>query len=152
MEKIIRVRHEYDIQAMTVKAWDNVFAYWRYDVSGIPDEIRLYCLKGFIDDLQDCTTNIKKSDYPKSDKGLANYAADCLEKRRMLEKAINDGTRLRAETSNTKQELLTAKSLVQLLARKVAGQKLTTEEEKWIVDMTAKYMSSPSQAEIKNKK
>lgn len=97
--------HLYDIVNMIVTAWGNRFAYWRFDVANIPDEIKLYALKGFIDDLQDCTTSIKKSDYPDTPEGRDNYRLDCLKKRRELEKHINEGTRpVRANASPEKAE------------------------------------------------
>jgi len=56
-------------------------------------------LKGFIDDLQDCTTSIKKSDYKDTDDGRDAYRLDCQQKRRELERHINAGTRPRANAS-----------------------------------------------------
>ena len=98
-EKIVRESVIYDTQNMTVTRWGYTWAYWRYDVSNVPDEVKLYCLKGFIDDLQDCTASIKKSDYKDNEDGQAAYRFDCRDRRRELEKHINAGTRPRANAS-----------------------------------------------------
>lgn len=98
-EKIVRESVIYDTQNMTVTRWGYTWAYWRYDVSNVPDEVKLYALKGFIDDLQDCTASIKKSDYKDTEDGQAAYRFDCRDKRRELEKHINAGTRPRVNTS-----------------------------------------------------
>lgn len=98
-EKIVRESVIYDTQNMTVTRWGYTWAYWRYDVSNVPDEVKLYCLKGFIDDLQDATASIKKSDYKDNEDGQAAYRFDCRDKRRELEKHINAGTRPRANAS-----------------------------------------------------
>ena len=98
-KKIVREQVVYDIQNMIVTRWGARWAYWRYDVSNVPDEVKLYCLKGFIDDLQDCTTSIKKSDYKDTEDGRDAYRLDCQQKRRELERHINAGTRPRANAS-----------------------------------------------------
>jgi hypothetical protein len=97
--KIVRESVVYDIENMIVTRWGARWAYWRYDVSNVPDEIRLYALKGFIDDLQDCTAGIKKGDYKATEDGRDAYRLDCLKKRRELERHINEGTRPRVNTS-----------------------------------------------------
>jgi hypothetical protein len=98
-KKIVRESVVYDTENMIVTRWGYNWAYWRYDVKNVPDEIRLYALKGFIDDLQDCTSSIKKSDYKDTEDGQAAYRFDCRDKRRELEKHINAGTRPRVNTS-----------------------------------------------------
>ena len=98
-EKITREKIIYDVKNMIVTRWGNTWAYWPYDVSNMPDEVKLYCLKGFIDDLQDATTSIKKSDYKDNEDGQAAYRLDCRDKRRELEKHINAGTRPRVSAS-----------------------------------------------------
>ena len=98
-EKITRENIIYDVKNMIVTRWGYNWAYWRYDVSNVPDEVKLYCLKGFIDDLQDCTTSIKKSDYKDNEDGQAAYRFDCRDRRRELEKHINAGTRPRVNAS-----------------------------------------------------
>ena len=98
-KKIAREQIIYDIDNMIVTRWGARWAYWRYDVSNVPDEVRLYALKGFIDDLQDCTASIKKSDYKDTDDGRDAYRLDCQQKRRELERHINAGTRPRANAS-----------------------------------------------------
>jgi len=100
-KKIVREQVVYDIQNMIVTRWGARWAYWRYDVSNVPDEVKLYCLKGFIDDLQDVTASIKKSDYKDTEDGRDAYRLDCQQKRRELEKHINAGTRPRANASET---------------------------------------------------
>lgn len=72
----------YDTVNMTVTRWGKEWAYWRFDVTNIPEEIKLYTLKGFIDDLQDCTAGMKDS-----------TDADKQAKRDTLEAHINAGTR-----------------------------------------------------------
>ena len=98
-KKITREQVVYDTQNMIVTRWGARWAYWRYDVSNVPDEVKLYALKGFIDDLQDVTTSIKKSDYKDTDDGRDAYRLDCQQKRRELERHINAGTRPRANAS-----------------------------------------------------
>ncbi len=98
-KKITREGIVYDTQNMIVTRWGARWAYWRYDVSNVPDEVKLYCLKGFIDDLQDCTVSIKKGDYKDTEDGRDAYRLDCQHKRRELEKHINEGTRPRANAS-----------------------------------------------------
>ncbi len=100
-KKITREGIVYDTQNMIVTRWGARWAYWRYDVSNVPDEVKLYCLKGFIDDLQDCTVSIKKGDYKDTEDGRDAYRLDCQHKRRELEKHINEGTRPRANASET---------------------------------------------------
>ena len=97
-KKVTRESIVYDTVNMTVFAFGATWAYWRYDVTGTPDEVKLYALKGFIDDLRDCTTGIKKGDYKDSEEGRDAYRLDCLIKRRELEKHINAGTRPRVAT------------------------------------------------------
>jgi hypothetical protein len=110
-KKVTRESVVYNIENMTVIRWGSTWAYWRYDVSNVPEEIRLYCLKGFIDDLQDCTVSIKKSDYKDTEDGRDAYRLDCLTKRRELERQINEGTRSRANTSETTVAKKTINSL-----------------------------------------
>jgi hypothetical protein len=98
-KKIVRESVVYDTEKMTVFRWGATWAYWRYDVKDVPDEIRLYALKGFIDDLQDCTAGVKKGDYKATEDGRDAYRLDCLQKRRELERHINEGTRPRVNTS-----------------------------------------------------
>jgi len=127
--------HLYDTEGMVVTAWGNRFAYWRFDVKYVPDEIRLYALKGFIDDLQDCTTGIKKADYPKTPEGEDDYRLDCLKKRRELEAHINAGTRpARANASPEKAEdkAIAAKAKAEMKAETLTGlllKKLTKPSE-----------------------
>lgn len=97
-KKVTRESIVYDTVNMTVFAFGATWAYWRYDVTDTPDEVKLYALKGFIDDLRDCTTGIKKGDYKDSEEGRDAYRLDCLAKRRELEKHINAGTRPRVAT------------------------------------------------------
>jgi hypothetical protein len=97
-KKVTRESIVYDTVNMTVFAFGATWAYWRYDVTGTPDEVKLYALKGFIDDLRDCTTGIKKGDYKDTDDSRDAYRLDCLAKRRELEKHINAGTRPRVAT------------------------------------------------------
>lgn len=110
-KKVTRESVVYNTDNMTVIRWGSTWAYWRYDVSNIPEEVKLYCLKGFIDDLQDCTVSIKKSDYKDTEDGRDSYRLDCLAKRRELEKQINEGTRSRANTSETTINKKTISSL-----------------------------------------
>ena len=100
-KKITREQVVYDIENMIVTRWGARWSYWRYDVKNVPDEVKLYCLKGFIDDLQDATASIKKGDYKADENGLAAYRIDCQHKRRELERHINEGTRPRANASET---------------------------------------------------
>lgn len=94
-----KASHVYDTETMTVVAFGGYkFAYWRFPIETIPDhpakkELLEFALKGFIDDLQDCTTSIKKADYAKTPEGEDSYRVDCLAKRRELEAHINAGTR-----------------------------------------------------------
>lgn len=115
--------HVYDVENMVVTAWGNRFAYWRYDVKNVPAEIREYALKGFIDDLQDCTTSIKKADYPKSEKGEEDYRLDCLKKRRELEGHINAGTR--PARLNANPEKAEDKRIAGLVKEQLKGVSLT---------------------------
>jgi hypothetical protein len=135
-----KASHVYDIVNMIVTAFGGYqFAYWRYDVSSVPDEVKLFCLKGFIDDLQDCTTSIKKSDYRKTPEGEDAYRIDCLNKRRELEKHINEGTRparvnasADPETALMKakvKELKTSFDYKQLAAMKLLGLPMTAEQK-----------------------
>jgi hypothetical protein len=110
-KKVTRESVVYDVENMTVVRWGSTWAYWRYDVKDVPDEIKLYALKGFIDDLQDCTVSIKKSDYKDTEIGRDAYRLDCLAKRRELERQINEGTRSRANTSETTVAKKTINSL-----------------------------------------
>ena len=151
-EKITRENIIYDVKNMIVTRWGYNWAYWRYDVSNVPDEVKLYCLKGFIDDLQDCTASIKKSDYKDNEDGQAAYRFDCRDKRRELEKHINAGTRPRVNASEKAQdkaiisvvkEASKAKTLTGLLLKytmsKAPGQpKLTEDEMKSFLEMAEK--------------
>jgi hypothetical protein len=110
-KKVTRESVVYNTENMTVVRWGSTWAYWRYDPKGIPDEVRLYCLKGFIDDLQDCTVGIKKSDYKANEDGQDAYRLDCLSKRRELERHINEGTRPRANVSENTVAKKTISSL-----------------------------------------
>lgn len=110
-KKVTRESVGYNAENMTVVRWGSTWAYWRYDVKDVPDEIKLYALKGFIDDLQDCTVSIKKSDYANTETGQEAYRLDCLAKRRELERQINEGTRSRANTSETTVAKKTINSL-----------------------------------------
>jgi hypothetical protein len=84
----------YNTEKMIVTRWGQDWAYWRYDVSNTPDEVRLYTLKGFIDDLQDCTSGMKD-----------NTEAERVAKRVELHKHINAGTRpLRVNATLTPEE------------------------------------------------
>ena len=100
-KKTTRESIVYDIQNMVVTRWGARWAYWRHDVSNVPDEVKLYALKGFIDDLQDATASIKKGDYKNTEDGQDAYRLDCQHKRRELEAHINAGTRPRANASET---------------------------------------------------
>lgn len=141
--------HVYDVVAMTVTAWGNVFTYKHYDpatLKDVPDEVKLYALKGFIDDLQDCTVSIKKADYAKTPEGTDKYRADCLAKRRELEGHINAGTRpARANgTGNAENKALLAKvketlastvvSMESLMAKKMFAPNTFTEEDQLKLD------------------
>lgn len=110
-KKIVRESVVYDTENMIVTRWGYNWAYWRYDVKNVPDEIRLYALKGFIDDLQDCTVSIKKGDYKDNEDGRDAYRLDCRDKRRELEKHINAGTRPRVNTSEATLVKKTANAL-----------------------------------------
>ena len=155
-EKIVRESVIYDTQNMTVTRWGYTWAYWRYDVSNVPDEIKLYCLKGFIDDLQDCTSSIKKSSYKDTEEGQAAYRFDCRDKRRELEKHINAGTRPRAnasETSVDKKALAAAKSVAKvislegLIVKQVMYPATFTEQD--AIDL-ARLMKAKVELEAKN--
>jgi hypothetical protein len=155
-EKIVRESVIYDTQNMTVTRWGYTWAYWRYDVSNVPDEVKLYALKGFIDDLQDCTASIKKSDYKDTEDGQAAYRFDCRDKRRELEKHINAGTRPRAnasETSVDKKALATAKSVAKvvslegLIVKQVMYPATFTEQD--AIDL-ARLMKAKVELEAKN--
>lgn len=110
-KKIVRESVVYDTEKMTVFRWGATWAYWRYDVKDVPDEVKLYCLKGFIDDLQDCTVGIKKGDYKDTEDGRDAYRLDCQQKRRELEKHINAGTRPRVNASEATLVKKTANAL-----------------------------------------
>jgi len=143
-----KASHVYDTKTMSVVAFGGYkFEYNRYnkeiaeiaEIQPIPDEILLFALKGFIDDLQDCTTSIKKSDYKKTPEGEDMYRIDCLAKRRELEGHINAGTRpARAnatadpETAAMKakvKELKTSFDYKQLAAMKLLGLPMTAEQK-----------------------
>ena len=155
-EKIVRESVIYDTQNMTVTRWGYTWAYWRYDVSNVPDEIKLYALKGFIDDLQDCTSSIKKSNYKDTEDGQAAYRFDCRDKRRELEKHINAGTRPRANASETtvdKKALAAAKSVAKvvslegLIVKQVMYPATFTEQD--AIDL-ARLMKAKVELEAKN--
>ena len=155
-EKIVRESVIYDTQNMTVTRWGYNWAYWRYDVKDVPDEIRLYALKGFIDDLQDCTSSIKKSSYKDTEEGQAAYRFDCRDKRRELEKHINAGTRPRANASETtvdKKALAAAKSVAKvvslegLIVKQVMYPATFTEQD--AIDL-ARLMKAKVELEAKN--
>ena len=155
-EKIVRESVIYDTQNMTVTRWGYTWAYWRYDVSNVPDEIKLYCLKGFIDDLQDCTSSIKKSSYKDTEEGQAAYRFDCRDKRRELEKHINAGTRPRANASETSVDtkaLAAAKSVAKvislegLIVKQVMYPATFTEQD--AIDL-ARLMKAKVELEAKN--
>lgn len=140
-----KASHVYDTDTMTVVAFGGYkFAYWRFPVETIPEhpakkELLEFALKGFIDDLQDCTTSIKKGNYPKTPEGEAQYRLDCLAKRRELEKHINEGTRpvrvnatADPETAILKQKAKELKSTFdykQLAAMKLLGLPMTEEQK-----------------------
>ena len=143
-----KATHIYDIKTMSVVAFGGYkFTYNRYakeiaelaEIQPIPDEILLYALKGFIDDLQDCTVSIKKSDYRKTPEGEDAYRLDCLNKRRELEGHINAGTRptrvnasADPETAIMKakvKELKTSFDYKQLAAMKLLGLPMTSEQK-----------------------
>lgn len=143
-----KVSHVYDTKTMSVTAFGGYkFIYDRYnkeiaelaEIQAIPDEILLYCLKGFIDDLQDCTVSIKKSDYRKTPEGEDAYRLDCLNKRRELEGHINAGTRptrvnasADPDTAIMKakvKELKTSFDYKQLAAMKLLGLPMTAEQK-----------------------
>ena len=155
-KKIVRESVVYDIENMIVTRWGARWAYWRYDVKNVPDEIKLYALKGFIDDLQDCTTSIKKSDYKDTEDGRDAYRLDCQQKRRELEKHINAGTRPRAnasETSVDKKALAAAKSVAKvislegLIVKQVMYPATFTEQD--AIDL-ARLMKAKVELEAKN--
>jgi hypothetical protein len=146
-QAVKKATHVYDTKTMTVVAFGGYkFTYSRYlkeiaelaEVQAIPEEILMFCLKGFIDDIQDCTTSIKKADYRKTPEGEDAYRVDCLNKRRELEKHINEGTRpVRVnagdpETALLKQRAKELKSTFdykQLAAMKLLGLPMTAEQK-----------------------
>jgi hypothetical protein len=155
-KKIVRESVVYDIENMIVTRWGARWAYWRYDVKNVPDEVRLYCLKGFIDDLQDCTASIKKGDYKDTEDGRDAYRLDCQHKRRELEKHINEGTRPRtnaSETSVDKKALAAAKSVAKvislegLIVKQVMYPATFTEQD--AIDL-ARLMKAKVELEAKN--
>ncbi|MFA5252352.1 MAG: hypothetical protein WC454_07195 [Phycisphaerae bacterium] len=107
-EKKVREQVLYDTETMVVTRWGARWAYWRYDVSNVPEEVKLFALQGFIDTLQDCTTAIKKADY----KDLDIYRLDCQHKRRELERNINLG--LKPIRSNTSEKAVEKKQIATL--------------------------------------
>jgi hypothetical protein len=148
MKEQKKASHVYDIKTMSVVAFGgHKFTYDRYvkeiaeigEVLPIPDEILLYTLKGFIDDLQDSTASIKKGDYKKTPEGEDMYRIDCLNKRRELEGHINAGTRptrvnatADPETAIMKakvKELKTSFDYKQLAAMKLLGLPMTVEQK-----------------------
>ena len=155
-EKITRENIIYDVKNMIVTRWGYNWAYWRYDVSNVPDEVKLYCLKGFIDDLQDCTVSIKKGDYKDTEDGRDAYRLDCQHKRRELERHINEGTRPRANASETtvdKKALAAAKSVAKvvslegLIVKQVMYPATFTEQD--AIDL-ARLMKAKVELEAKN--
>lgn len=155
-KKIVRESVVYDTENMIVTRWGYNWAYWRYDVKDVPDEIRLYALKGFIDDLQDCTTSIKKGDYKDTEDGRDAYRLDCRDKRRELEKHINAGTRPRVNTSETtadKKAMAVAKSVAKvvslegLIVKQVMYPATFTEQD--AIDL-ARLMKAKVELEAKN--
>ena len=108
-KKIVREQIQYDTNLMVVTRWGARWCYWRYDVSNVPDEVKLFALQGFIDTLQDCTASIKKSDYKDNEDGKNAYRLDCQHKRRELEKHINEGTV--APRSNSSEKTADKKAL-----------------------------------------
>jgi hypothetical protein len=143
-----KASHVYDTKTMSVIAFGgHKFTYDRYakelsdiaEVLPVPDEVLMFCLKGFIDDLQDCTTSIKKSDYKKTPEGEDMYRIDCLAKRRELERHINAGTRPARANATTDpdtaamkakvKELKTSFDYKQLAAMKLLGLPMTTEQK-----------------------
>lgn len=142
-----KVSHVYDPKTMTVQAWGNTFKYSRFEkeikefleLYPNTEEVFTFALKGFIDDLQDCTTSIKKSDYKKTPEGEDAYRQDCLVKRRELEGHINAGTRpvrvnavadpdavaLKAKA----KELKSTFDYQQLAAMKLLGLPMTAEQK-----------------------
>ena len=94
--------HVYDVKTMSVVAFGGYkFTYSRFaseikemlEVYPQCEEVFNFALKGFIDDLQDCTASSKKGNYRKTPEGEDSYRVDCLNKRRELEGHINAGTR-----------------------------------------------------------
>lgn len=120
-EKISKKQaHIYDVVNMTVTAWGHTFKYERFDSH--PEEAKEYCLKGFIDDLQDCTTSIKRSDYAKTPEGEDLYRVDCLRKRKELMNHINAGTRpARANGTGAAENKLIAAKVKEVLNSKVVS-------------------------------
>jgi len=103
---IVRETINYDVENMIVTRWGAKWAYWRYDVTGVANEVKLYCLKGFIDDLNDCTTIIKKADFTRAGKfDEAAWKDACMEKRKELLAHINAGTRPRSDGNSKAKEL-----------------------------------------------
>jgi hypothetical protein len=123
--------HVYNVELMTVVAWGNTFTYKHYapeTLKEVPAEVREYALKGFIDDLQDCTVGVKKADYPKTPKGEDDYRQDCLVKRRELEGHINTGTRPPRANSTGKAEDKAALNTVKEAAKAVTMQGLIIKQ------------------------
>jgi hypothetical protein len=129
---------------MTVSAWGAVWEYKHFpaeSLKDIPEEVREYALKGFIDDIQDATTSIKLIHYPKTPEGKAEYRADCLKKRRELEEHINAGTRPPrtngTEAGENKRLATTTKSILAegislnglMMKRMLTPEKFTDEEQ-----------------------
>jgi len=112
----------YDVENMIVTRWGAKWAYWRYDVTGVADEVKLYCLKGFIDDLNDCTANIKKADFTKAGKfDEAAWKDACKEKREDLLAHINAGTRPKSEgNSKAKEQARLTADIAEATARLTA--------------------------------
>lgn len=149
--KIKRENVIYYPDTMTVVRWGSTWAYWRYDVKDVPEEVRIYALKGFIDDLQDCTTGIKKGDYKDTDDGRDAYRLDCLAKRREHEKNINAGIKARVATSeatvakkthNTLKEMGKAVTLQGLLIKQAmatipGNPAFTSEDEAKLAEFMA---------------
>ena len=155
-QAVKKASHVYDVKSMSVVAFGGyTFTYDRYmkeiaelaEIQPIPDEILLFCLKGFIDDLQDCTTSIKKGDYRKTPEGEDAYRVDCLNKRRELEGHINAGTRparvnasADPETTLMKakvKELKTSFDYKQLAAMKLLGLPMTAEQKTKLAEFEA---------------
>lgn len=119
---ITREAISYDVENMIVTRWGAKWAYWRYDVAGVADEVKLYCLKGFIDDLNDCTASIKKADFTKAGKfDEAAWKDACMEKREDLLAHINAGTRPKSEgNSKAKEQARLTADIAEATARLTA--------------------------------